>query len=67
MDVHIGALTSTVRAVDGLLSAEVLARIAGVAAARVETEMERARQAEQDTSLRPASARGRGDRGENLG
>jgi hypothetical protein len=62
MDVHIGEMTSTVRAVDGqsLLAPEVLDRIVRVTLARLRDEQNRDRRGDDDTTLIDTpSARGR--------
>ena len=53
MDVHIGEMTSTVRAVDSqsLLAPEVLDRIVRVALARLREEQERDKRGNDDTTL----------------
>lgn len=64
MDVHITQMSSTVRAVDGesLLAPDVVDRIARVTKARVDDETRRRREADEETTLLPASGRGRGGR-----
>jgi hypothetical protein len=53
MDVHIGEMTSSVRAVDGqsLLAPEVLDRIVRVTLARLREEQDRAKRGNDDTAL----------------
>lgn len=61
MDVHIGEMTSNVRAVDGqsLLAPEVLDQIVRVTLARLRDEQGRAKRGNDDTTLIDApSARG---------
>jgi hypothetical protein len=62
VDVHIGEMHSTVRAVDGesLVSPEVMDRLVRATLARIDEQGQRRRQADDDTMLRPAPDAGRG-------